>query len=105
MIERVFRTMTDSEREEPTLPSALEPPLQLFYRTAVALDSATGLPLLSERLAAATGCSMSGSALGLWGGAKLFGKSSERVFRISAYVLILISAVISLPLMDRLLIR
>ena len=63
MIERVFRTMTDSEREEPTLPSALEPPLQLFYRTAVALDSATGLPLLSERLAAATGCSMSGSAL------------------------------------------
>ena len=46
-----------------------------------------------------------GYALGLWGGAKLFGKSSERVFRISAYVLILISAVISLPLMDRLLIR
>lgn len=44
-------------------------------------------------------------ALGLWGGAKLFHRSSERFFRISAYVLIFISAIISLPLMDKVLMR
>jgi len=44
-------------------------------------------------------------ALGLWGGAKVFHRSSERFFRISAYVLILISAIISLPLMDRFMVR
>jgi uncharacterized membrane protein YfcA len=40
-------------------------------------------------------------ALGLWGGAKLFKKSSDTAFRVSAYVLIAISAVLSLPLLDR----
>ena len=40
-------------------------------------------------------------ALGLWGGAKLFHRSSEAAFRISAYVLIGFSAFISMPLLDR----
>jgi uncharacterized membrane protein YfcA len=40
-------------------------------------------------------------ALGLWGGAKVFHRSSDRAFRISAYVLIAISAVLSMPLLDR----
>ena len=40
-------------------------------------------------------------ALGLWGGAKLFHRSSERFFRLSAYGLIALSAVISMPWMDR----
>ncbi len=40
-------------------------------------------------------------ALGLWGGAKLFHRSSEAAFRISAYVLIGLSALLSLPLLDR----
>jgi uncharacterized membrane protein YfcA len=38
---------------------------------------------------------------GLWGGAKMFKYSSDRMFRVSAYVLIAISAVLSLPLLDR----
>ena len=40
-------------------------------------------------------------ALGLWGGAKVFHRSSEAAFRISAYILIAISAVLSMPPMDR----
>ena len=44
-------------------------------------------------------------ALGLWGGAKLFHRSSEAFFRISAYVLIAVSAVASMPIMDRFLVR
>ncbi len=39
-------------------------------------------------------------ALGLWGGAKLFHKSSDRAFRISAYALIAIAAVLSAPALD-----
>ena len=42
-----------------------------------------------------------GYALGLWGGAKLFHRSSERMFRLSAYVLIGIAAILSAPLMDK----
>lgn len=40
-------------------------------------------------------------AAGLWGGARLFQGTSERAFRISAYVLIGVSAVLSAPVMDR----
>ncbi len=40
-------------------------------------------------------------AAGLWVGAHMFRDTSERAFRISAYVLIGIAAVISLPWMDR----
>ena len=40
-------------------------------------------------------------AVGLWGGARLFQGTSERAFRISAYVLIGVSAVLSAPVMDR----
>jgi uncharacterized membrane protein YfcA len=42
-------------------------------------------------------------ALGLWGGAKLFHRSTDRAFRVSAYLLIAISAILSAPLMDKLL--
>ena len=41
-------------------------------------------------------------ALGLWGGAKLFHRSSEALFRLSAYGLIALSAVVSMPLLDHL---
>jgi uncharacterized membrane protein YfcA len=40
-------------------------------------------------------------AFGLWGGAVMFRYTTDRIFRVSAYVLIAISAVLSLPLMDR----
>ena len=40
-------------------------------------------------------------ALGLWGGAHLFHKSSDRAFRISAYVLIALAAILSAPVLDR----
>ena len=40
-------------------------------------------------------------ALGLWGGARLFHGSSERFFRVSAYVLVALSAVVSMPVFDR----
>ena len=40
-------------------------------------------------------------ALGLWGGARMFQGTTDRAFRVSAYVLIGIAAVLSLPLMDR----
>ena len=36
-----------------------------------------------------------------FGGAKLFHRSSERMFRLSAYVLIGIAAILSAPLMDK----
>ena len=39
-------------------------------------------------------------AAGLWGGARLFRGTSERAFRVSAYVLIAVSAVLSAPVMD-----
>ena len=39
-------------------------------------------------------------SIGLTVGAKLFSKSSERAFRIVAYILIAVSAVISMPLFD-----
>lgn len=42
-------------------------------------------------------------ALGLFGGARLFGRASERTFRRICYALIAAAAVISLPLLDRLL--
>ena len=40
-------------------------------------------------------------AFGLWGGARMFAGTTDRAFRISAYVLIGIAAVLSLPLLDR----
>ena len=40
-------------------------------------------------------------ALGLWGGARMFQGTTDRMFRVSAYVLIGIAAVLSLPWMDR----
>ena len=40
-------------------------------------------------------------ALGLWGGAKLFHRSSDRMFRVSAYALIAVAAVLSAPVLDR----
>ena len=39
-------------------------------------------------------------ALGLAGGVRLFGFASDRAFRVSAYALIAIAAVLSLPLLD-----
>jgi uncharacterized membrane protein YfcA len=42
-------------------------------------------------------------ALGLWGGARLFQGSTDRMFRVSAYVLIGIAAVLGAPIMDKLL--
>ena len=38
-------------------------------------------------------------ALGLWGGARMFQGTSERAFRVSAYVLIGVAAVLSAPVM------
>jgi uncharacterized protein len=40
---------------------------------------------------------------GLWAGAKMFGRSTDRIYRLSAYVLIAIAAVLSAPVMDKLL--
>jgi uncharacterized membrane protein YfcA len=40
-------------------------------------------------------------AAGLWGGAKLFHRSSDRAFRVSAYALIAVAAVLSAPVLDR----
>lgn len=40
-------------------------------------------------------------AVGLWGGAKLFHRSTDRMFRVSAYVLIGIAAILGAPIMDR----
>ena len=42
-------------------------------------------------------------ALGLWGGARMFQNTTDRMFRVSAYVLIGIAAVLGAPVMDRLL--
>lgn len=42
-------------------------------------------------------------AAGLWAGARLFRGASDRVFRISAYALIAFTAIISAPVMDKLL--
>ena len=39
-------------------------------------------------------------AVGLWGGAKLFHRSTDRMFRVSAYALIAIAAVLSAPVLD-----
>jgi hypothetical protein len=41
-------------------------------------------------------------AMGLWAGAKLFHRSTEAFFRLSAYGLIAVSAVVSMPLLDHL---
>ena len=40
-------------------------------------------------------------AFGLWGGARLFHGTSDRMFRASAYALIAIAAVLGAPIMDR----
>ena len=40
-------------------------------------------------------------AVGLWGGTKIFDRSTDAAFRISAYALIGIAAVLSMPVLDR----
>jgi len=40
-------------------------------------------------------------AIALWAGARMFRGSSEKTFRISAYILIALTAVLSAPIMDR----
>lgn len=42
-------------------------------------------------------------AFGLWIGARMFHRSTDRFFRVSAYVLIALSAILSMPLLDRVL--